>query len=317
MSNISRNDNEFNFVEKYRPQTIDEIVLPESIKSQFRGFVAEGNIPNLLLTGSAGVGKTTAARAMLEEMNSDYHFVNASLKGNIDVLRDEITSFVSSVSFFGGRKYVILDEADYLNPQSFQPAFRSFTEQYSSNAGFILTCNFPDKIIEPLRSRLITIDFKIPKAESGKLASEFLKRLEGILTQEGIEYDKNVLAQIIMVHFPDWRKMLNTIQGYSKRNGKIDNGILCSGSEEIDTLIKFLKAKDFTSCRKFIVESDADFNVLCRSLYNKMYDVVSPNSIPTLVMLLADYGFKHSFSKDPEINTMAMLLEIMSDVEFL
>jgi len=207
---------EFLWVEKYRPKNINDCVLPAELKATFQQFVDNQNIPNLLLTGGAGVGKTTVARAMLEQIGADYIIINGSMNGNIDTLRNEIQQFASSVSFTGGRKYVILDEADYLNANSTQPALRNFMEEFSRNCGFILTCNFKQRIIEPLHSRCSVVDFKIAKSDVPRLASQFFKRIVSILDQEGIKYDKAVVAELITKHVPDWRRVLNELQRYSR-----------------------------------------------------------------------------------------------------
>ena len=309
--------NDFLWVEKYRPQKIDDVILPSSIKDKFKSFVEAGDIPNLILSGGAGVGKTTIAKAVINELGCDFIVINGSMNGNIDTLREDIKNFASTVSFNGNRKYVILDEADYLNKTSTQPALRNFMEEYSKNCGFILTCNFPEKIIEPLHSRCTEIEFKIDKSESVKLAKEFLNRLKMILDSEEVTYDVKVLAEFIMLHFPDWRKVLNELQGYGI-TGTIDSGILKKTSEgEIDELVKFLKNKDFTSMRKWVPKTDISFESLSRKLYDKAYDIIDKNSIPQLVIILADYGYKSAFCKDEEINTVAMLTEIMGEVIFL
>ena len=309
--------NDFLWVEKYRPQKIDDVILPSSIKDKFKSFVEAGDIPNLILSGGAGVGKTTIAKAVINELGCDFIVINGSMNGNIDTLREDIKNFASTVSFNGNRKYVILDEADYLNKTSTQPALRNFMEEYSKNCGFILTCNFPEKIIEPLHSRCTEIEFKIDKSESVKLAKEFLNRLKMILDSEEVTYDVKVLAEFIMLHFPDWRKVLNELQGYGI-TGTIDSGILKKNAEgEIDELVKFLKNKDFTSMRKWVPKTDISFESLSRKLYDKAYDIINKNSIPQLVIILADYGYKSAFCKDEEINTVAMLTEIMGEIIFL
>ena len=214
---------EFLWVEKYRPKRISDCVLPENLKATFQEFVDKGSIPNLLLAGGPGVGKTTVARAMLEEVNADYIVINGSMNGNIDTLRVEIMQFASTVSFVGGRKYVILDEADYLNPNSTQPALRNFMEEFSNNCGFILTCNFKNRIIEPLHSRCSVVEFNIPKSVKASIGMNFFNRVKDILSQEGIEYDKRVVAEFITRHFPDWRRIINELQRYSA-TGSIDTG---------------------------------------------------------------------------------------------
>ena len=307
---------DFLWVEKYRPKRIDDVILPATIKEQFKSFIDAGNVPNLILSGGAGVGKTTIAKAVLEELECDYIIINGSINGGIQTLRDEITDFATTVSFTGGRKYVILDEADYLT-SSTQPALRNFMEEYSRNCGFILTCNFPEKIIEPLHSRCTKIEFKISKSESIKLAKEFLIRLKMILDSENVKYDVKVLAEFIMIHFPDWRKVLNELQGYGI-TGTIDAGILQKTADgEIKELIKFLKEKDFKEMRKWVAKTEISFEILCRKLYDNAYDIIDKSSIPQIVLILADYSYKSAFVKDVEINTVAMLTEIMSDISFL
>jgi DNA polymerase III delta prime subunit len=308
---------DFLWVEKYRPKTIEDTILPEELKKTFQQFVDQKNIPNLLLTGTAGVGKTTVARAMLEELESDYIVINGSMNGNIDTLRTTIQNFASSVSFTGGRKYVILDEADYLNANSTQPALRNFMEEYSKNCGFILTCNFKNRIIEPLHSRCSVVEFKINKNDMPKLAMQFMKRVCSILTSENVEFDKAVIAEIITKHFPDWRRVLNELQRYSA-TGKIDSGILVNISDEsFKKLISYLKNKKFTEMRKWVGEnSDMDSSELFRKLYDNASDAMDKQSIPQLVLHLAKYQYQASFVADQEINLVACLTEILADCEF-
>ena len=308
---------EFLWVEKYRPKTIEDTVLPADLKNTFQQFVDQGNIPNLLLSGSAGVGKTTVARALLEQLGCNYIVINGSMNGNIDTLRTEIMSFASTVSFRGGRKYVILDEADYLNANSTQPALRNFIEEFSKNCGFILTCNFKNRIIEPLHSRCSVIDFKIGKKDMPKLASQFMKRAQNILETENVEYDRSVLAEVIQRHFPDWRRVLNELQRYSA-TGKIDSGILSRLEDEsFAALVKTLKNKDFNTMRKWVGEnSDTDSSILFRRLYDEAYSLVKANSIPQLVLILSDYQYKAAFAANQEINLAAALTHVMADVEF-
>ena len=308
---------EFLWVEKYRPKTIADTILPESLKQTFQQFVDQKNVPNLLLTGSAGVGKTTVARAMLEELECDYIIINGSMNGNIDTLRTEIQQFASTVSFTGGRKYVILDEADYLNANSTQPALRNFMEEYSKNCGFILTCNFKNRIIEPLHSRCSVIEFKIPKKDMPSLASQFMKRVQRILVTENIEFDKEALATVITNHFPDWRRVLNELQRYSA-TGKIDTGILINLSDNaFKTLISFMKNKEFSNVRKWVAENtDIESSILYRKLYDQASVLLEPNSIPQLVIHIAEYQYKNAFVADQEINTLACLTEILADCEF-
>jgi DNA polymerase III delta prime subunit len=309
---------EFLWVEAYRPKTVQETILPEALKATFQEFVNQGNIPNLLLAGSAGCGKTTIARAMLEELGCDYIVINGSMNGNIDTLRNDIKSFASSVSLTGGRKYVILDEADYLNANSTQPALRNFMEEFSKNCGFILTCNFKNRIIEPLQSRCSVIDFKITKKEMPALALQFMKRVAGILDKQGVEYDKAVVAEVIKKHFPDWRRTLNELQRYSA-TGRIDSGMLSNMQEAtFKSLITHLKERDFTSMRKWVGENiDTDSTAIFRTLYDTASEHMEKNSIPQLVIILAKYQYQAAFVADHEINLVSCLTEIMIECKFL
>ena len=259
----------FLWVEKYRPKTIQDTVLSADLKQTFQQFVDDKVVPNLLLTGRAGTGKTTVARAMLEELGCDYIIINGSMNGNIDTLRNDISNFASSVSLSGGRKYVILDEADYLNPNSTQPALRNFMEEFSKNCGFILTCNFRNRIIEPLHSRCSVIEFKIPNKDKPKLAANFFKRVLSILEQENVEAEPKAVAAILERHFPDFRRTLNELQRYGA-TGKIDSGILVNVQEtSLKELISFMKTKDFTNVRKWVGENlDTDPVVLFRKFYD-------------------------------------------------
>jgi len=309
---------EFLWSQQYRPKTVSECILPINLKTTFQEFVDKGTIPNMLLTGRAGVGKTTVARAILDQLECDYMVINGSMNGNIDTLRVDISQFASSMSLMGGRKYVILDEADYLNPNSTQPALRNFMEEFSSNCGFILTCNFKNKIIEPLHSRCTVIDFKIPNDEKSKLASQFMKRIEKILEVENVQFDRPAIAELISKHFPDWRRVLNELQRYSA-TGKIDSGILANiGDESFKTLFGHLKAKSFTNMRKWVGEnSDIETSALFRRIYDSAAQYIKPASIPSLVLLLGDYQYKAAFVSDPEINIVACLTMIMTECEFI
>jgi DNA polymerase III delta prime subunit len=315
MEFIMRED--FLWVEKYRPKTVADTILPDDLKKTFQQFVDQQNVPNLVLAGGAGVGKTTVAKAMLEELQCDYITINGSMNGNIDTLRNDIQNFASSVSLQGGRKYVILDEADYLNANSTQPALRNFMEEFSKNCGFILTCNFKNRIIDPLHSRCSVIDFKFSKEDKLNLAAAMFKRACTILNTENVPFDKSVVVEVVKKHFPDNRRILNELQRYSA-TGAIDTGILANVQEvSLTGLVKSLKEKDFTSVRKWVAEnSDADTTELFRKVYDKSTEFIDSKSIPQLVLILADYQYKAAFVADTEINTTACLTEIMANCEF-
>ena len=304
------------WVEKYRPHKVEDCILPDSIKSTFLEYVNRKEIPNLLLSGSAGVGKTTVAKALCDEVGCDYIVINGSDESGIDVLRNKIKNYASSVSLMGGRKVIIIDEADYLNPNSTQPALRGAIEEFASNCSFIFTCNYKNRIIDPIHSRCSVIDFKI-NGSKPKMAAAFFKRVEWILSTENIKYDKEVVASIITKHFPDNRRVLNELQRYSV-SGCIDKGILSNQADiQIDSLIKSLKDKDFGSARKWVTNNlNNDPVKLYRKLYDSMYDVLKPNSIPQVVLILAKYQYQAAFVADHEINMVACLTEIMVDGEF-
>ena len=307
----------FLWVEQYRPKTVDDCILPQSLKDTFKEFVEHGNLPNVILSGGPGVGKTTIAKAVLDEIGATYMMINGSEESGIDVLRTKIKNFASTVSLEGGRKYLILDEADYLNPQSTQPALRGFMEEFHKNCGFILTCNYKNRLIEPLHSRCSVIDFTIPKSEKPSLASEFMKRMIFILQNEKVEYDKKVLVEVIQRHFPDWRRILNELQRYSV-SGRIDAGILVDMAEiNIKELMKFMKEKEFTNVRKWVVNNlDMDSVRLYRSIYDSLYTFLDHSTIPHVVIVLAEYQHKSAFSADQEINLLACLTEIMARGKF-
>ena len=305
------------WVEKYRPQTIDECVLPDSLKKTFKEFVATGELPNFLLAGSAGVGKTTVAKALCNEIGAEYLFINGSEESGIDILRSKIKSFASSVSLTDAKKVVILDEADYLNPNSTQPALRGFIEEFSNNCRFIFTCNFKNRIIEPLWSRCVNIEFKIEGGDKQKIMATFYKRVASILKTEGIEFEPQVVAELVAKHFPDYRRVLNELQRYSV-SGKIDSGLLVNiGEESYKELLKLMKDKNFTEVRKWVGKnSDTESTELFRQLYDNATQYLEQGSIPQLVLILAEYQYKAAFVADREINTMAALTEIMGGVKF-
>lgn len=309
---------QFLWVEKYRPKKIEDTILPAELKETFQQFVDQQNIPNLILSGSAGVGKTTVARAMLEELGCDYIVINGSMNGNIDTLRNEIKSFASTVSMTGGRKYVIIDEADYLNGNSTQPALRNFMEEYSKNCGFILTCNYKNRIIEPLHSRCSVVDFKITKKELPELAKQFMKRLCDILEAESVTYEKPVLAELIKRHFPDWRRVINELQRYSA-TGKVDAGILVNFQEvSLKELVNILKEKDYTNMRKWVaMNMDGDISTLFRKVFDQASQYITKETIPLAVLLVGKYQYQHAFVADAEINMVCFLTELMMEASFV
>lgn len=309
---------EFLFVEKYRPQTIEDTILPQQFKDQFKEFVNKGEIPNLLLSGSQGCGKTTIARALCNELNADYIVINGSDEGRlIDTLRTKIRNFASTVSLAGGPKVVILDEADYISAESVQPALRGFIEEFSSNCRFIFTCNYKNRIIPALHSRTTVIDFKILPVEKPKLAQQMLLRCKNICEIENIQAEEKVLAELVMRFFPDFRRVLNEMQRYGV-SGVIDSGLLSSLSEEKFTpLINMIKEKNWKGMRKWVGQnSDNDFSSLFRKVFNALEHELEGQSIPAAVLIIADYQYKAAFSMDDEINFVACLTELMSECKF-
>jgi DNA polymerase III delta prime subunit len=309
---------QFLWVERYRPQTINECILQEGIKQTFKDYISSGELPNFLFYGTAGVGKTTVARALCNEIGADCMFINGSDESGIDVLRSKIRGFASSVSLTDAKKVVILDEADYLNPQSTQPALRGFIEEFADNCRFILTCNFKNRIIEPLHSRCSVIDFRVSGKDKIELAGQFFKRVMSILNQEGIDFDKKVVAELVQKHFPDFRRVINEMQRYSV-SGKIDSGILVNvSSDSFKQLYTLMKDKNFSEVRKWAsANSDGDTVRIFRELYDHSNIFLEPTSVPQLVLVLADYQFKASFVADHELNLMACLTEIMGGCKFL
>lgn len=305
------------WTEKYRPQTVEDCILPDRLKQPFAEYVKQKLIPNLLLCGGAGVGKTTIAKAMCEEIGCDYLVINGSDESGIDTFRTKIKNYASSLSMTGGRKVIIIDEADYLNPNSTQPALRNAMEEYAGNCSFIFTCNFRNRIIDPLHSRCAVVDFTLKATEKQKMAADFFSRVQMILKTETVEYDKKVLVEFITKFFPDFRRILNELQRYSQF-GKIDVGLLSFlGDVELVEIVKHLKAKDFGAIRKWVATHDVDPATLYRKLYDNLYTVLKPESIPQAVLLLADYQYKQAFVADAEINVMALMTELMLGCEFL
>jgi DNA polymerase III delta prime subunit len=308
---------EYLWTERFRPKTVADTILPADLKSTFQTFVDQKNIPNLLLSGGPGIGKTTAARAMMEEVGCDYIVINGSMNGNIDTLRNEILNFASSVSLSGGRKIVLLDEADYLT-QNVQAALRNFMEEFSKNCGFILTCNYKNRIIKPLHSRCSVIDFALYlRNGSRSWQRNSLSAPKSILTQEGIKYDRTVVGTLIQKFFPDWRRVLNELQRYSA-TGAVDSGILTSLADvSIQQVLTMCKAKDYDGIRKWVHDNaDQEQTNIFRAVYEYGHEAVDRKSIPELIVIIADYSYKAAFVADHEINLVAFFVELMMRLEW-
>ena len=310
----------FLWVEKHRPKTIEQCILSDTIKGTLEDLVRDNKVPNLMFTGPAGVGKTTVARAICDMTNSDYIIINGSDEGRmIDTLRTKMTQFCSTISLSGGgRKVVIIDEADYMNPDSVQPAMRGFIEKFAENCSFIFTCNFKNRIIEPIHSRCAVIDFGLKKDEKPDIASQFMIRCGDILTEESIEHDKKVVAELINKHFPDFRRVINELQRYST-SGTIDSGVLATiGELNLNQLISALRNKNFHDMRQWVSSNvDNDPTTIYRKIYDKLYEVLEKSSIPQAVLIIADYQYKSAFVADQEVNLVACLVELMAECEFV
>lgn len=307
---------EFLWTEQYRPMTVDLCILPEGLKDTFNRFVQEGSVPNLLLTGPAGGGKTTVAKAMLDQLGCDYIIVNGSMNGNIDTLRTTIQQFASTVSFVGGRKYVIIDEADYLSNLT-QASLRNFMEEYSANCGFILTCNYKNRIIDPLHSRCSVVEFKFSKQDIEEMSVQFMKRCAMILKNNSVEYDPKAIAALVLKYKPDWRRVINELQRYSA-TGRIDLTVVNSTSQQsFNKLIEMMRSKNFTEVRKWVGEQvfDDSMNIF-RHFYDHASDIFTKSSIPIVVITLGKYQQYATQVADQEINLAACLAEIMIEAEF-
>jgi DNA polymerase III delta prime subunit len=309
----------FLWVEKWRPLTVEDCILPDNLKNTFADIVKTGTVPHMILAGTAGTGKTTVARAICAELELDVMIINASEENGIDVLRNKIRQFASSISMLanGRPKVVILDEADYLHATSTQVALRGFMEEFHSNCRFILTCNFKNRIIEPLHSRCAVIEFNTSKKDLAVLAGRFLKRLKKILDAEKIKYTEKVLAELIIRHAPDWRRVINECQRHSTSGEILPTVLVGMTGQNLSALVTTLREKDFKAMRSWVANNpDSDTTVLFRSIYDNLYDVADPASIPQIVVTLADYQFKAAFCADKELNLVACLTELMASANW-
>jgi len=312
------NSNEFLWVERYRPQKLDDCILPEGLLKTFKSIVESGEMQNMILAGTAGLGKTTVARAMCNMLDLDYMIINGSDESGIETLRVKIRQFASSVSLHSkGPKVIILDEADYLQKNSTQPALRAFIEEFSNNCRFIFTCNFKNRIIEPLHSRCAVVEFNTSKKQMASLANSFLKRLEYILKAEGIQYEQSVIAELILRFAPDWRRVLNECQRYSA-SGKIDSGILVNSSNvNLESLITALKNRDFKAGRSWVANNiDVEPTAVFRKIYDGVTEYAVSESIPQVIVILAKYQYQDAFVADHELNLVACLIELMANCEW-
>ena len=306
-----------NFIweEKYRPKNIEDCILPVELHETIKSLAQDENFPNVIMHGSSGIGKTTTAKVIVESLGLDYLLINGSLKGNIDTLRNEISSFASTVSFVGKRKVVILDEADYLNINSTQPALRNFMDEFKDNCGFILTCNNFNRITEHLHSRCFVVEFKIPSKEKSDIAKRFFNRILEILSMENVTYDKASVAAVVKKYFPDFRRILNELQGYSRKYNKIDSGILTNGYIEMSAIIDIIKGRNFNNLRNFVSENFDDYTNIYDYLYNGLYTKCVSDAIPDLVLIISKYQYQSAFVSSQEINLVACLVELMT-IEF-
>ena len=305
---------DFLWVEKYRPKNINDCVLPNETKKIFLDFVNNKEIPNLLLCGTAGVGKTTVAKALCNELDADFVLINGSEERNIETLRVKIKQFASTVSLSGRPKIVILDEADYLNPQSTQPALRGFIEEFSKNCRFIFTCNYKNRIIPPLHSRCSVVDFTIESSQKPQIASQIFQRTLQILTEENIDYNEKVVVELINKFFPDFRRVLNELQEYSS-SGTIDSGVLSNlDDESLNEVIGFIKNKEFSKMRKWVaLNIHNDPQAIYRKIYDSLFTKMENNSIPQAIIILSDYTYKSAFVADQEVNMVACMTELMME----